>query len=167
MAPAKPDYKSGSALFQDGNDLGQGHILALQQHQQVIQQVRAFQHGLAPIAERRLDHAFDGFLAEQARQLFDQTKLMVDLVHDLPGVIKRLPLVLTGTQGLDRAISTAGGVKLDQVGSDLQLLARPGVYLAGEMLDWEAPTGGYLLQGCLASGDWAARAMVAAQTVSG
>jgi uncharacterized flavoprotein (TIGR03862 family) len=92
----------------------------------------------------------------------------VDLVHDLPGVIKRLPLVLTGIQGLDRAISTAGGVKLDQVGPDLQLLARPGVYLAGEMLDWEAPTGGYLLQGCLASGDWAARAMVAAQAaVSG
>ena len=91
----------------------------------------------------------------------------VDLVHDLPGVIKRLPILLTGAQGLDRAISTAGGVALDQVGPDLQLLARPGVYLAGEMLDWEAPTGGYLLQGCLASGDWAARAMVAAQAVSG
>jgi uncharacterized flavoprotein (TIGR03862 family) len=65
--------------------------------------------------------------------------------------IKALPLRLTGMRGMDRAISTAGGVRFDAL-ERLMLPARPGVFLAGEMLDWEAPTGGYLLQGCFASG---------------
>ncbi|MGH7021439.1 MAG: NAD(P)/FAD-dependent oxidoreductase, partial [Brevundimonas sp.] len=54
--------------------------------------------------------------------------------------------------GLARAISSAGGVTLDAVDEHLMLKARPGVFVAGEMLDWEAPTGGYLLQASLASG---------------
>ncbi len=55
-------------------------------------------------------------------------------------------------QGLDRAISTAGGIAWDAVDERLMLTALPGVFVAGEMLDWEAPTGGYLLQGCFATG---------------
>jgi len=55
-------------------------------------------------------------------------------------------------QGLERAISSAGGVRLDQVDQGLMLTAMPGVFVAGEMLDWEAPTGGYLLQASMASG---------------
>ena len=66
--------------------------------------------------------------------------------------IKAVRLTLTGMQGLERAISSAGGVKLDQVDERLMLKALPGVFVAGEMLDWEAPTGGYLLQACFASG---------------
>jgi uncharacterized flavoprotein (TIGR03862 family) len=66
--------------------------------------------------------------------------------------IKAVRLRLTGTQGLARAISSAGGVKLDQVDERSMLKALPGVFVAGEMLDWEAPTGGYLLQACFASG---------------
>ncbi|MNI14709.1 dihydropyrimidine dehydrogenase subunit A [compost metagenome] len=66
--------------------------------------------------------------------------------------IKALPLTLTGVQGLTRAISSAGGVPLDAVDERLMLTARPGVFAAGEMLDWEAPTGGYLLQAAFASG---------------
>ena len=66
--------------------------------------------------------------------------------------IKGVSLTLTGTQGLSRAISSAGGVTLDAVDNRLMLKARPGVFLAGEMLDWEAPTGGYLLQAAFASG---------------
>ena len=69
--------------------------------------------------------------------------------------VKALPLVLTGVQGLDRAISTAGGVAMDAL-DGWMLPGRPGVFLAGEMLDWEAPTGGYLLQACLATGRAAA-----------
>lgn len=65
--------------------------------------------------------------------------------------IKAMPLTLTGVQGLERAISSAGGVKLDGVDERLMLVARPGVFVAGEMLDWEAPTGGYLLQASFAS----------------
>ena len=66
--------------------------------------------------------------------------------------IKGVSLALTGVQGLSRAISSAGGVTLDGVDDGLMLKARPGVFIAGEMLNWEAPTGGYLLQACFASG---------------
>jgi predicted flavoprotein YhiN len=66
--------------------------------------------------------------------------------------IKSLRLMLTRTQPLERAISTAGGVDLAAVDDGLMLTALPGVFVAGEMLDWEAPTGGYLLQASFATG---------------
>ncbi|WAC60087.1 TIGR03862 family flavoprotein [Brevundimonas sp. SL130] len=75
--------------------------------------------------------------------------------------IKAMPLTLTGVQGLERAISSAGGVDLEGVDERLMLTARPGVFVAGEMLDWEAPTGGYLLQASFASGVVAARGLMA------
>ncbi|MFN3878227.1 MAG: NAD(P)/FAD-dependent oxidoreductase [Brevundimonas sp.] len=74
--------------------------------------------------------------------------------------IKAMPLTLTGVQGLERAISSAGGVALDGVDERLMLKARPGVFVAGEMLDWEAPTGGYLLQASFASGVVAASGVI-------
>jgi uncharacterized flavoprotein (TIGR03862 family) len=66
--------------------------------------------------------------------------------------IKAIRLKLTGIQSLERAISTAGGVAFAGLDPSLMLTARPGVFVAGEMIDWEAPTGGYLLQASLASG---------------
>jgi uncharacterized flavoprotein (TIGR03862 family) len=72
--------------------------------------------------------------------------------------IKAIRLKLTGMQGLERAISSAGGVRLESLDPSLMLRARPGVFVAGEMIDWEAPTGGYLLQASLASGVVAGRA---------
>ena len=69
--------------------------------------------------------------------------------------IKSLTLTLDAPQGLDRAISTAGGVPLDALQGHM-LPSRPGTFLAGEMLDWEAPTGGYLLQACFSTGRAAA-----------
>jgi uncharacterized flavoprotein (TIGR03862 family) len=72
-------------------------------------------------------------------------------------LIKSLPLRLTAPFGLDRAISTAGGIRLTELDDRLMLRRRPGVFAAGEMLDWEAPTGGYLLQGCMATGFAAGR----------
>jgi hypothetical protein len=80
----------------------------------------------------------------------------------LAALIKAVPLTLTAPQGLERAISSAGGVSWNAVDEALQLRAAPGVYVAGEMLDWEAPTGGYLLQASFATGVWAARAMLRA-----
>jgi len=79
--------------------------------------------------------------------------------------LKRLPVVLQGPRPLAEAISTAGGVSLAAVDAQLMLHDLPGVFCAGEMLDWEAPTGGYLLTACYASGlraaqgviDWLAR----------
>lgn len=74
--------------------------------------------------------------------------------------IKAVRLKLTGIQGLERAISTAGGVRLAGLDPSSMLTARPGVFAAGEMLDWEAPTGGYLLQASLASGVVAANGVL-------
>ena len=70
----------------------------------------------------------------------------------LADAIKHLPLVLAAPRPIDEAISTAGGVCLEALDEHLMLRALPGVFCAGEMLDWEAPTGGYLLTACLASG---------------
>jgi uncharacterized flavoprotein (TIGR03862 family) len=90
--------------------------------------------------------------------------------------IKALPLRLTAPRPIDEAISSAGGVRLEAMDAGLMLSALPGVFCAGEMLDWEAPTGGYLLTACFASGrvagqgalDWwpAARTATPAQADS-
>ncbi|PYD49070.1 TIGR03862 family flavoprotein [Novacetimonas pomaceti] len=87
----------------------------------------------------------------------------VDLPRDpaaLARLVKDVPLVLTGTDDIDRAISVAGGVRWDGVDDRLMLRRLPGVFVAGEMVDWEAPTGGYLLQACIATGRWAAHGVV-------
>ncbi len=69
--------------------------------------------------------------------------------------IKALPFPPLTPRPMDEAISTAGGVRFDALTNDLMLTSRDGVYCAGEMLDWEAPTGGYLITACLATGRWA------------
>ena len=80
------------------------------------------------------------------------------LPDDLAPVIKALPVPVAGLAPLDTAISTAGGLRFDALDTDLMLRHRPGTYAAGEMLDWDAPTGGYLLTACLATGRHAGRA---------
>jgi predicted flavoprotein YhiN len=71
--------------------------------------------------------------------------------------IKSLPLPHAGLRPMDEAISTAGGVRRTACYTSLMLKACPGVFCAGEMLAWDAPTGGYLLTACLATGRWAGR----------
>ncbi len=66
--------------------------------------------------------------------------------------INAVPAQLTGVAPIARAISTAGGVAFDELDADFMFRRLPGVFAAGEMLDWEAPTGGYLLQACFATG---------------
>lgn len=68
-----------------------------------------------------------------------------------------LPIALTGPRPMDEAISVAGGITRDSLTEGLELRTLPGVYASGEMLDWEAPTGGYLLTACWATGKWAGR----------
>ena len=83
-----------------------------------------------------------------------------EVLHDparLAGAIKRVPVTVVAPRPVDEAISTAGGVAFDAIGEDLMLRDVPDVFCAGEMLDWEAPTGGYLLTACFASGRAAAR----------
>jgi predicted flavoprotein YhiN len=81
----------------------------------------------------------------------------VQLAH----AIEHLPITAIATRPLDEAISSAGGVKLEALDGALMALHAPGVFVAGEMLDWEAPTGGYLLSACLASGRHAAKGALA------
>ncbi|UNM19331.1 TIGR03862 family flavoprotein [Pseudomonas sp. ArH3a] len=100
----------------------------------------------------------DGVKAALLRELApaehfnDPAQLAVD--------IKALPLTLVKTRPMDEAISTAGGVPFEALDERLMLKQLPGVFCAGEMLDWEAPTGGYLLTGCFASGRAAGRSVL-------
>ncbi len=79
----------------------------------------------------------------------------------LARAIKALPLTLARPRPLDEAISSAGGVPFEALDARLMVRARPGLFCAGEMLDWEAPTGGYLLSACFASGRVAAEGALA------
>ena len=85
-----------------------------------------------------------------------QTALLMEcgrpLPDDLAPLVKALPIAHQGPRPMDEAISTAGGVQFSALTDDLMLKRYPGVFCAGEMLDWEAPTGGYLITGCLATG---------------
>ena len=86
--------------------------------------------------------------------------------EELARLLGALPLPVTSLRPLDEAISTAGGIAFAAVDEHLMLRQRPGTYVAGEMLDWEAPTGGYLLQGCFSTGAWVARG-ISAETANG
>ena len=106
--------------------------------------------GLAPVAI--------GLLHETALAAnVDLPRLSPD---DLAARINDVQITLTGTAGLDRAISTAGGIAFDELDDHFMLRRLPGVFAAGEMLDWEAPTGGYLLQASFATGAAAGRGVL-------
>jgi uncharacterized flavoprotein (TIGR03862 family) len=81
--------------------------------------------------------------------------------HDIARRIKGARIRLTGIAPIDRAISTAGGISWNSANPDFSLTSDPRTFVAGEMLDWEAPTGGYLLQACFATGRAAARGILA------
>jgi uncharacterized flavoprotein (TIGR03862 family) len=99
--------------------------------------------GLAPVCVALLREAVRVLPAEPAA---------------LARLVKQMPLRLTGVAPLTRAISTDGGVSFEMLDEDFMVRTRPACYVAGEMLDWEAPTGGYLLQACFATGRWTASA---------
>jgi uncharacterized flavoprotein (TIGR03862 family) len=91
-----------------------------------------------------------------------------DDCHDperLIACVKSFPLPLRGPRPIAEAISSAGGVRWSELDQDLMLRKMPGIFVAGEMIDWEAPTGGYLLQGCFATGTRAGRAAAAGRGI--
>ncbi len=114
----------------------------------------------------------DQSVANRLRKSVHLTPLETNLLReahgkDLPSdpaalasAIKGAPLTLTAIRPIERAISTAGGVAFEAVDDGLMLTAKPGVFVAGEMLDWEAPTGGYLLQASFATGAAAAHGLL-------
>ncbi|WP_137388426.1 NAD(P)/FAD-dependent oxidoreductase [Rhodoligotrophos defluvii] len=97
------------------------------------------------------------------RKAVGLTPLAIGILHEatagavptdpvaLAALVKAVPLALTGVQPIARAISSAGGIRFDAVDEHFMLKALPGTFVAGEMLDWDAPTGGYLLQGAFAT----------------
>jgi len=127
----------------------------------------------AETLERRL-HAPRGgqSLANFLRKAVKLSPVEINLLREAHGLdlpaepaalavaIKAAPIALTGVQPMDRAISAAGGVRFEGL-DGLALRGRPEVILAGEMLDWEAPTGGYLLQACFATGVAAGKSALA------
>jgi len=103
--------------------------------------------GLSPVAI--------GLLQEAAKT--SGTSLASLSPPDLASLINTVPIGLTGIAPIARAISTAGGIAFSEIDADFMLRRLPGVFAAGEMLDWEAPTGGYLLQASFATGAAAGR----------
>lgn len=120
---------------------------------------------IARLSRPRGKASLSNFLRKAAGLDAGKMALLNEMVRPLPSnpaaqakIIKALPIRHAGLRPMDEAISTAGGVALNAVDETLMLHARPGTFVAGEMLDWEAPTGGYLISGCLATGRWAGRA---------
>jgi len=103
--------------------------------------------GLSPVAI--------GLLQEAA--IAEGLNLSAMNPEPLAALINAVPVRLTGVAPIERAISTAGGISFDEIDAQFMLRKLPGVFVAGEMLDWEAPTGGYLLQACFATGAAAGR----------
>jgi uncharacterized flavoprotein (TIGR03862 family) len=103
-------------------------------------------------------------LANYLRKSLGLSPMETNLLRETgmpPARLKSIALAITGHQPIARAISTAGGISFDALDDTLMLKAMPGTYAIGEMLDWEAPTGGYLLQACFSTAVFAARAVLA------
>ena len=145
--------KSGEAILQVGlrPDLGAKELtskLSAPRGKQSLSNFLRKAANLSPVAIGLLQEALGGKLAGLSSET-------------LAGLINAVPIRLTGTAPIARAISTAGGIAIDELDENFMLRRLPGVFAAGEMLDWEAPTGGYLLQASFATGLAAGKGAVA------
>lgn len=151
-------YAASSLVREEINRHGEAtiHLDLMPQHsaEQMLREVRH------PRGSKSLSSHLKSRLGLQGTRMALLNELLTkDEMQDsatLAQRIKRLPLKLLRTRPVDEAISTAGGVKLESLTPALMIQSRPGVFCAGEMLDWEAPTGGYLLTASMASGRMAA-----------
>jgi len=119
---------------------------------------------------RKMESVRRDFLGEAKIRwkLSDAARAIVEHFHGpftsaapLAAAVKSCTIPLLGARPVEEAISSAGGVRWAEIDATLMLRKLPGVFVAGEMINWEAPTGGYLMQGCFATGDLAARSAVA------
>ncbi len=126
---------------------------------------RSYERLVADLSRPRGRDSLSTHLRRQARIEGAKAALLREFCPDsalttattLAARIKAMPLPVVAARPLDEAISSAGGVCFEALDSNLMLKQMPGVFCAGEMLDWEAPTGGYLLTACFASGFVAGR----------
>ena len=147
----------GGGVYSVSRGVREGHALTMDMLPDLsVQEVTARlskPRGKASLKEHlrktlKLPPAQIALLQEMARPLPDGLRALARL-------IKALPLKHAGLRPMDEAISTAGGISFDALDDGLMIRDLPGVFAAGEMLDWEAPTGGYLISACLATGRWA------------
>jgi uncharacterized flavoprotein (TIGR03862 family) len=134
-------------LLPDKNVTALEQKLRAPRHKQSLANVLRKAFSLSPVAI--------GLLQEAA--IVSSTRLAELPPEAIAGLIKAVPVRLVGIEPIARAISTAGGIAFDEIDERFMLCHRPGTFVAGEMLDWEAPTGGYLLQACFATGAAAGR----------
>jgi len=117
------------------------------------------------LARKRGKESMANHLRKALKWTPEKQALLMEFGRPLPDdpadMIKALPVPHQGPLPMDQAISTAGGLRLDALDGALMLKDRPGIFAAGEMLDWEAPTGGYLITACLATGLYAGRGAAA------
>lgn len=153
----------GGALYQLGNILRRMEYPALKidlkppfNAEKLASKITHFQKDFIASAFKmwRLSPAATALLGAKASELPTQDPL--SLAH----LAKNLAIPLTGPRPIEEAISSAGGVSFEELDENLMVKRLPGLFVAGEMLDWEAPTGGYLLQGCFATGTRAARGVL-------
>jgi len=114
----------------------------------------------------KIRHAHESHLLDQAIRAWRLSRASVALLQlnapfasaeELAALAKAYPLALRGPRPIEEAISTAGGVSWDELDDQLMLKRWPGIFCAGEMIDWDAPTGGYLIQGCFSTATRAAK----------
>ena len=150
----------GGAIYALGRMLRQTPLIQIDFAPQLSVQVLR-----AMISNRKPKDSLGNFLRKSVKLdatkralLFELTRPMPRDTEGLVTAIKAAPLTLAGSRPIDEAISTAGGLSWEALTAELMLKDVPGVFCAGEMLDWDAPTGGYLITACLATGRWAGRA---------
>jgi uncharacterized flavoprotein (TIGR03862 family) len=150
----------GGAIYALGRMLRQTPLVQIDFAPQLSVQVLR-----AMISNRKPKESLGNFLRKSVKLdatkralLFELTRPMPRDTEGLVTAIKAAPLTLAGSRPIDEAISTAGGLSWEALTAELMLKDVPGVFCAGEMLDWDAPTGGYLITACLATGRWAGRA---------
>ncbi|CAB1219011.1 TIGR03862 family flavoprotein [Acinetobacter bouvetii] len=149
-------YKQGRALRQQ---VKQGQAMQLYLDLLPDQSIQQLAQKLQPSKKQSLSNVWRKAGLDSAKASLVRELVAKDVWHDplaLAQQIKHLAIPLTGFRPIEEAISCAGGVKREVLSNQLQLKSNPQVFCCGEMLDWDAPTGGYLLTACFATGRAAA-----------
>lgn len=133
--------KSGMCFLDLKPDLNEKEILA---------RLNSVKENMA--AFRRVKRTLKLSRASEALIYHVSTGLGIQSCSEMAHLIKKIPIELTTPRPLLESISSSGGVSLDEIDDQLMLKKMPGVFLSGEMLDWDAPTGGFLIQGCISMG---------------